>query len=90
MPPSLADSRRDHAWSCGDRAIAPSGGTFLRGAEWGAYDGLLLIGVQRATGVLALWLDEQGQLVAQSASRNSRTPTVASAPRSWARTARST
>ena len=52
-------------WSSGDPTIAPSGGTFLAGEEWGAYDGLLLIGVQKDTGVLALRLDDQGRLVEQ-------------------------
>ncbi|SFD87764.1 PQQ-dependent sugar dehydrogenase [Blastococcus tunisiensis] len=52
-------------WSSGDPTIAPSGGTFLEGEEWGAYDGLLLLGVQKDTGVLALRLDEAGQLVEQ-------------------------
>ncbi|MCZ2823587.1 MULTISPECIES: PQQ-dependent sugar dehydrogenase [unclassified Modestobacter] len=50
-------------WSSGEPTIAPSGATFLDGAEWGDYDGLLLIGVQKDTGVLALRLTEDGELV---------------------------
>jgi aldose sugar dehydrogenase len=52
-------------WSSGDPTIAPSGGTFLAGEEWGGYAGLLLIGVQKDTGVLALRLDDEGRLVEQ-------------------------
>ncbi len=52
-------------WSSGDPTIAVSGITFLDGAQWGAYDGLLLLGVQKDTGVLALRLDEAGALVEQ-------------------------
>lgn len=35
------------------------------GAQWGAYDGLLLLGALRGRGVLALRLDERGGLVEQ-------------------------
>ncbi|TFV54342.1 PQQ-dependent sugar dehydrogenase [Geodermatophilus sp. DF01-2] len=52
-------------WSSGDPTIAPSGATFLEGGQWGAYDGLLLLGVQRDQGVLALRLAEDGSLVEQ-------------------------
>jgi glucose/arabinose dehydrogenase len=52
-------------WSSGDPTIAPSGATFLDGEQWGSYDGLLLLGVLKDTGVLALRLDEQGDLVEQ-------------------------
>ncbi|MGY1602787.1 PQQ-dependent sugar dehydrogenase [Geodermatophilus sp. SYSU D00815] len=47
-------------WSSGDPTIATCGGTFLDGAQWGAYDGLLLVAVLRDTGVLALRLSEDG------------------------------
>jgi glucose/arabinose dehydrogenase len=50
-------------WSSGDPTIAPSGATFLDGEAWGTYDGLLLVGVLKDTGVLALRLDEQGDVV---------------------------
>ncbi|WP_051515804.1 PQQ-dependent sugar dehydrogenase [Candidatus Blastococcus massiliensis] len=52
-------------WDSGAPPIAPSGGTFLDGAEWGDYDGLLLIGALRGRHVLALRLDESGSLVEQ-------------------------
>ncbi len=50
-------------WSSGAPALATSGATFLDGAQWGNYDGLLLVGLLRDEGVLALRLDEAGALV---------------------------
>jgi aldose sugar dehydrogenase len=52
-------------WSSGAPTIATSGGTFLSGKEWGDYDGVLLLGVQRDTGVLGLRLDAAGRLQQQ-------------------------
>ncbi|MGR7024019.1 PQQ-dependent sugar dehydrogenase [Geodermatophilus sp. URMC 62] len=52
-------------WSSGAPTIATSGGDFLSGPQWGGYDGVLLLGVQKGTGVLALRLDEEGELVEQ-------------------------
>jgi aldose sugar dehydrogenase len=52
-------------WSSGDSTIAVSGATFLDGDQWGAYDGLLLVGVLKGQGVLALRLDEAGALQEQ-------------------------
>jgi len=49
-------------WSSGDSTIAVSGATFLDGDEWGGYDGLLVVGVLKGQGVLALRLDEAGAL----------------------------
>ncbi|MPR00565.1 PQQ-dependent sugar dehydrogenase [Modestobacter sp. I12A-02628] len=53
------------AWASGEPTIAVSGATFLDGPQWGSYDGLLLLGVQKDTGVLALRLDGSGGLVEQ-------------------------
>ncbi len=50
-------------WSSGAPTLAPSGATFLDGPEWGDYDGLLLIGLLKAQGVLALRLDDGGAVV---------------------------
>ncbi len=50
-------------WSSGDPTIATSGADFLSGPQWGAYDGVLLVGVQKDTGVLGLRLDDAGRLV---------------------------
>lgn len=52
-------------WSSGSSTIATSGGDFISGPEWGGYDGVLVVGVQRDTGLLALRLDEEGRLIEQ-------------------------
>jgi glucose/arabinose dehydrogenase len=52
-------------WSSGAPTLATSGATFLDGPEWGDYDGLLVIGLLKAQGVLALRLDDDGGLVEQ-------------------------
>jgi aldose sugar dehydrogenase len=49
-------------WSSGRPTLATSGATFLAGEQWGAYDGLLLVGLLKAQGVLALRLDDAGAL----------------------------
>jgi aldose sugar dehydrogenase len=52
-------------WTSGTPTIAPSGATFVEGQEWGLYDGLLLVGVLKDTGVLALRLADDGTVVEQ-------------------------
>ena len=52
-------------WSSGETTLATSGAAFLDGEQWGAYDGLLLVGLLKARGVLALRLDDNGALVEQ-------------------------
>jgi aldose sugar dehydrogenase len=52
-------------WQSGAPTIAPSGGTFLEGEGWGDYDGLMVIGVLKDTGVLALRLSEDGTEVVE-------------------------
>ena len=49
-------------WSSGVPTLATSGATFLDGAQWGEYDGLLVIGLLKAQGVLALRLDDAGEV----------------------------
>ncbi|KGH48401.1 glucose sorbosone dehydrogenase [Modestobacter caceresii] len=61
--PMTAPGAVPAVWSSGEPTIAPSGATFLDGEAWGDYDGLLLIGVQKDTGVLALRLTDDGELV---------------------------
>jgi len=53
-------------WSSGEPSIATSGSTFLDGAEWGGYDGLLLVGLLAGEGILALQLEEDGTLISAS------------------------
>jgi aldose sugar dehydrogenase len=52
-------------WSSGDPTIATSGATFLDGEQWAGYDGVLLVGVQKDTGVLGLRIDDTGRLLEQ-------------------------
>jgi glucose/arabinose dehydrogenase len=52
-------------WSSGEPTLATSGASFLDGRRWGSYDGLLLIGLLKARGVLALRLDDAGALQEQ-------------------------
>jgi aldose sugar dehydrogenase len=52
-------------WSSGPQTIATCGGTFLDGDRWGDYDGLMLLGVLKGQGVLALRLDDVGVLQEQ-------------------------
>ena len=52
-------------WSSGEPTLATSGATFLEGPEWGAYEGLLLVALLKAQGVLALRLDDDGVLQEQ-------------------------
>jgi glucose/arabinose dehydrogenase len=52
-------------WSSGPQTIATCGGTFLDGAQWGAYNGLMLLGALKGQGVLALRLDRDGALEQQ-------------------------
>jgi aldose sugar dehydrogenase len=52
-------------WSSGDPTLATSGAAFVTGAEWGAYDGLLLVALLKAQGVLALRLDDAGSVQEQ-------------------------
>jgi glucose/arabinose dehydrogenase len=52
-------------WSSGAPTIAVSGLTFLSGEAWGDDDGLLVAGVQKDTGLLALRLNDDGTLAEQ-------------------------
>jgi glucose/arabinose dehydrogenase len=52
-------------WASGRPTIATSGITFLGGEVWGDYEGLLLVGVLKDTGVLALRLAADGSLAEQ-------------------------
>ncbi|WNV74982.1 PQQ-dependent sugar dehydrogenase [Geodermatophilus sp. DSM 44513] len=53
------------SWVSADSRLAPSGATFLQGAQWQAHEGLLLAGLLRGRGVLALRLAEDGSQVEQ-------------------------
>jgi glucose/arabinose dehydrogenase len=49
-------------WSSGEPTLATSGATFLDGAQWGDLDGVLVVGLLKDTGVLALRLADDGRL----------------------------
>ncbi len=49
-------------WSSGMPTLATSGATFLDGDQWAGYDGLLVIGLLKAQGVLALRIDQDGEV----------------------------
>ncbi|MGY1857778.1 PQQ-dependent sugar dehydrogenase [Modestobacter sp. SYSU DS0290] len=63
--PMTAEGAVPAVWSSGDPTIAPSGATFVSGEEWGSYDGVLMVGVQKDTGVLGLRLGPDGELLEQ-------------------------
>jgi aldose sugar dehydrogenase len=52
-------------WSSGSPTLATSGATFVEGSGWGEFDGALMIGLLKETGVLALRLDDEGAVVEQ-------------------------
>ncbi|MFD2090143.1 PQQ-dependent sugar dehydrogenase [Blastococcus deserti] len=52
-------------WSSGSPTLATSGAAFLDGDRWGGYDGLLLVALLKAEGVLALRLDDDGAVQEQ-------------------------
>jgi glucose/arabinose dehydrogenase len=52
-------------WASGEPTIASSGATFLAGEQWQAYEGLLLLGVLKDQGVLALRVADDGTLLEQ-------------------------
>jgi aldose sugar dehydrogenase len=52
-------------WSSGSPTLATSGATFLDGPQWSAYEGVLLIGLLKGQGVLALRFDEGGSVLEQ-------------------------
>jgi len=52
-------------WSTGCPTIAPSGGTFLSGTEWGVWNGALAMAVLKGSQVRVLALDAPGAEVAE-------------------------
>ncbi|MGY1749176.1 PQQ-dependent sugar dehydrogenase [Modestobacter sp. SYSU DS0511] len=60
--PMTAPGAVPAVWSSGEPTIAPSGATFLSGEDWAGYDGVLMVGVQKDTGVLALRISPDGEL----------------------------
>jgi glucose/arabinose dehydrogenase len=50
-------------WSSGSPTLATSGATFVDGPQWSAYEGVLLIGLLKGQGVLALRFDDDGSVL---------------------------
>ena len=50
-------------WSSGDPTLATSGGTFVSGAKWGDYRGMLAVAALKASRVVFLKFDGGGHLV---------------------------
>ena len=61
---SLSDAM-PATWASGAPTIASSGATFLAGEQWQGYEGLLLLGVLKDQGVLALRVADDGSLIEQ-------------------------
>ena len=59
----LPGTQVDAKWSSGDPTVATSGGTFVYGSQWGAYDGALAVACLKASRVLFLTFDASGNLV---------------------------
>lgn len=58
-------SARVAVWSSGDRTIAPSGGTFLKGDQWSGWAGTLAMAVLKDQQLRVLAFDSDGASVSQ-------------------------
>ncbi|WP_435741725.1 PQQ-dependent sugar dehydrogenase [Nocardioides sp. SYSU DS0663] len=58
----LPGKQRSARWSSGEPTIATSGAAWVRGRRWGAYAGMLAVGVQKGERVLFLRFDRRGRL----------------------------
>lgn len=59
---SLPGKQIGARWRSGNPTLATSGGSFVNGSEWGAYDGALTVAVQKSERVLFLSFDKRGKL----------------------------
>ncbi|MGB6180278.1 MAG: PQQ-dependent sugar dehydrogenase, partial [Rhodococcus sp. (in: high G+C Gram-positive bacteria)] len=58
--PERVPGALDAVWSSGPSTVATASGTFLQGEAWGAWDGMLAIGVQKDMKVILLGISEDG------------------------------
>ncbi|MDN4174011.1 PQQ-dependent sugar dehydrogenase [Nocardioides sp. SOB77] len=65
---SLPGKQQGARWRSGNPTIATSGASWVQGKRWGAYAGMLAVGVQKGERVLFLRFDAKGRL------KGSRTP----------------
>lgn len=68
--PSLPGHQVEARWSSGDPTLATSGGTFVRGKEWGVLNGALAVAALKAGRIVFLTFDAAGHL------QRVRTPTA--------------
>lgn len=66
----MTDTRRfldaiPAVWSSGTPTIAPSGATFLKGSQWKAWDGFLVIAALKGQQVKVLSISKQNQLASE-------------------------
>ncbi len=52
-------------WSSGDPTVATSGGVFVRGEQWGEYDGMLAVACLAGSQVMFIRFDEDGNQVGE-------------------------
>jgi len=59
------------SWASGSPTIAPSGATFVSGAQWGSWNGALVLACLKGSHLRVLTLDGSGGLVAQTSALSS-------------------
>jgi glucose/arabinose dehydrogenase len=60
---SLPGTQIDARWSSGVPTIATSGASFVRGSNWGSYDGSLAVAALKGSRVVFMTFDAAGQLL---------------------------
>jgi glucose/arabinose dehydrogenase len=50
------------AWRSGDHTVAPSGGTFLTGSQWGSWNGALVVAFLKDSDARVMFLDGNGNV----------------------------
>jgi aldose sugar dehydrogenase len=60
---ALPGTQIEARWSSGSPTVATSGGTFVYGGEWGAYDGALAVACLKANRVIFMTFDQDGDFV---------------------------
>lgn len=63
---SLPGVQQEAAWSFGEPTIATSGAAWVRGSQWGPFDGTLAVAALKGSEVVFLRFDDQGRLLSVS------------------------
>ncbi|GAB3787355.1 PQQ-dependent sugar dehydrogenase [Nocardioides ungokensis] len=66
---SLPGDQVEARWSSGDPTLATSGGTFVRGAQWGSLRGALAVAALKASRIVFLSFDSAGHLTKSRAPK---------------------